>query len=585
MDSADVRHIITLLKSQNSIKNGTVPAILNNLVYYIPRVQITSDLVNLCESFFESTILGDIDPLELFEAGRSIFKWKAQVSEPTIPLSRFFAIWNQCFMNCKAWTLPKIAIVCGILTLKDEYQVLQKSYFIDDSGHINSMFRSWREDLFMPLWIGLFKQSLDHHDDLTELLTVFYSTICERNDISKKTMEPLWTVMSYSCIQLLTKKVYEPYEIILKNKFYMENLNNLTKMLQYSMSKTDTECISNIFDDLIEISVNMAQREEDSSMPNKSYDNPFYSRKFIGLILTIRACLESRPKYVPVEWYRKTLVILFNLNFIAQDFGSVGFESYEFVQSVSIYGLIKDTPNKNMIFSLINTFQQFTNPGLKYPNKINDSRVIFLLEFLDGINKRSPQVDFKFLHETAWPIVSLYLTNRSQDIRENAHTAMLSLLLNTSNDIQSLQWKRNRLLEYSSMVINQYESGYLSKEQLHVIFETVGLCLPVIGDLDKDIVMTLLHLVYRAVINSSGKDHIISKELIKCLSYILPYCDPLHITDWLDNTSQLSQQSNLSKSDKEEIWQSMWLVISMMRNDEALKWWYLNAAAPDRCRL
>ena len=135
------------------------------------------------------------------------------------------------------------------------------------------------------------------------------------------------------------------------------------------------------------------------------------------------------------------------------------------------------------------------------------------------------------------------------------------------------------------MVINQYESDDLSKEQLHVIFETVGLCLPVVSDLDKDIVMTLLHLVYRAVVNSSGKDHIISKELIKCLSYILPYCDPSHITDWLDNISQLSQQPKLSKSDKEEIFQSMWLVISIMHNDEALKWWYLNVAGPNKCRL
>lgn len=585
MDSADVRHIIALLKSQNTSRNGAVPAILNNLVYYIPRVQNESDLASLCGSFFESPILSGIDPIELFEVGRAIFKWKLQVSEPTIPLSTFFTAWNHCFINCKSWTLPKLSILCGILTLKNECQQLQKSYFIDDSGQINKIFKTWREDMFIPLWIGLFNQSLNHDPTLTELLTVLYSTICEKNDISNKVMEPLWTAMSYSCIQLLIKRVYEPSEIIPQHKFYRDNLSNLTKMLQYSMSKTDIECISKIFNDLIDISVKMAQRELNSPMPNKSYDNPLYSRKFIGLILTIRACLESRSNNVPVQWYEKTLVILFNLNFIAQDFGSVGFESYEFVQAVSIYGLLKDSRNKDMIFSLINTFQQYTNPGLKYPNKINDSRVIFLLEYLDGINKRSPRIDFKFLSETVWPIISLYIEHRSQDIRENSHTAMLSLLLNPGNDNISLQWKRNRLLEYSSMVIKQYENGFLSKEQLNVIFGTLGNCLPVIHNVDKHITMTLLHLMYRTIINSSAKDPSISKELIKCLSYMIPYCHPSHVTDWLDNISQLVQQSRWSQSDKDEVWESIWLVISTMHNDDALKWWYTNIASPNKCRL
>ena len=586
MDSIDVLHIITLLKSQNTPRNGTVPAILNNLVYYIPRAQKESQLVSLCNSFFESPILSDIDPLELYEVGRAIFKWKLQVSEPTIPLSNFFTIWNRCFINCKSWTLPKVSILGGILTLKNEYQLLQKSYFIDESGHINEIFRTWREDLFIPSWVGLFNQSLNHDPALTDLLTVLYSTICEKNDIFKKVMEPLWTTMSYSCIQLLIKRVYEPFEIIPEHKFYRDNLNNLTKMLQYSMSKTNMDCISKIFDDLIEISVNMAQRELNSPMPNKSYDSPLYSRKFIGLILTIRACLESRLNNVPVQWYEKTLVILFNLNFIAQDFGSVGFESYEFVQAVSVYGLLKDSRNIDIIFSLIDTFQRYTNPGLKYPNKINDSRVIFLLDYLDRIIKRSPRIDFQFLCETVWPIISLYLAHRSQDIRENAHAAMLTVLLNPCNDDQSLQWKRNRLLEYSSMAINQYENGYLSKEQLHVIFKTLGNCLPVICNIDKDITMTLLHLVYRAIVNSSGKELSISKELLKCLPYMLPYCHPSHVTDWLDNISQLVQQSKWNKSDKDEVWESTWLVISTMHNDDALKWWYVNVASHHaKCRL
>lgn len=504
MDSNNINHLILLLKSCSSQNINAVPAVLNNLVYFIPRIQIESSLVDLVYAFVESPLLIHINPLELFEAGHAIFKWKLQISEPTVSLHDFFSIWNDCFNLCQSWTLPKLSILCGILTMKNEYDSLQKTYYVDDSGQLAKIFQSWREDIFIPLWIHLYNQSMTQDLDLTELLTSIYATVSARIDLRNKNMKPLWNVISHSCINVLIKHVYGEASNDSKGTFYSDNMNHLARILQFSMTETEPHCASDILDDLIKVSLVLSQKEFNSVMPNKTYDIPFYSRRFISIILAIRGCLESR-NLVPTEWYKKSLIILYYLNFIADDFGTVGFMSYEFVYGICVDGLLMHKDVTDVTLSLIDLFQSHFNPSLRYPNKVNDSRLIFLLEYMDTINKKIPDLDIKFVTNIEFPIVSSHLVSRIQQIRESAHTTMMSLLLNTSRSVNFLQWKKDQVHDYTSMVISQYNSGMLTNDQLHIIFKSIGCSLPLMQTIDRDMVMYVLHVLYRAIVNTPLK--------------------------------------------------------------------------------
>ncbi|SMN22897.1 similar to Saccharomyces cerevisiae YGR077C PEX8 Intraperoxisomal organizer of the peroxisomal import machinery [Maudiozyma saulgeensis] len=583
MDPNNVNHLVLLLKSPKSQNINALPAVLNNLVYYIPRIQVESSLVNLVQAFFESPLLIYINPLELFEAGQAIFKWKLQISEPTVKLHTFFSIWNDQFHLCQSWTLPKLSVLCGVLKMKDEFHSLQKAYYVDDSGQLTKMFQEWRKDIFIPLWIQLYNQSFAQDPILTEILTSIYAPVSKRIDLRNKNMIPLWNAISSSCMKILIKYVYRENVNDPKVTFYLDNVNHFTRMLQFSLVETDSQCISDILDDLIKVSLDLSQLELNSVMPNKTYDIPLYSRKFISIILTLRWCLESKNS-IPVEWYKKSLIILYNLNYIANDFGTVGFVSYEFVQGVCINGILACKNSIGVTLSLIETFESFVDPSLRYPNKINDSRLIFVLEYIDNINKKITDLDIKFVTDIQFPIISNHLVSRFQEVRESAHTAMVSLLLNGSCSPMILQWKTSHIHDYASMVINQFRSEMLTKDQLQIIFKSIGCCLSSLQTLDRNIVMSVLHQLYRAIVNTPIKDSVQRVELIKCLIYQLPYCHSSHICDWLENVLQLIDQSRLEQQVANEVLDCTWNVVSTMHNDVSLRWWYTNMI-PDKCRF
>lgn len=580
MESEEIYHLIALLEPSSTPNLDISPAILNNLVYYVPRIRSNAMLTDLVNAFFQSNRWVHTDPLILLEVGQSVFQWKLKISEPIIPLSEFFGIWDDCFQRCTNWTLPKLSILCGILSVRSSFNELQNRFYVDESGKVGKLLINWRSTYFMPLWIQLFNQSIYKDAKLTDVLIILYSLVSDDKDVQNNNMAPQWNIISQSSVKVIMRYIEEHDES--ETSFLAKNVNKIAKVIQCSLLKSSDQCIDRILDDLFIVSRNLSQLEGSSTMPNKYYANEFYSKCYITVVLTLRGCLESRNA-IPLEWYYRTLLSLYYLNFIAIDFGTTGFESYEFIQEVSIMGLITTRNTNNLYLKAFGNFKQAIDTTLKYPNKINDSRVLFLLEYLYKINTVSEVLDYPFVQDEIL-VIETYLNSDYNQLREAAHMAMISLLINPSNSMDFLEWKNRYLLQYITLVTIQFNRDQLTKEQLYIVFKSMRGCCIQLQPLDKDIAKNFLHLIYRTIINTPLNKSANRFELLKGMIYQIPIIDVRYFTNWLDNILALVNQSKLDPDATKEVMDCIWNVLSSTSNDIGLNWWYTNIV-PRQSRL
>lgn len=560
-------HVVAYLI--NLLKNG-IPqndsALSNNLVYYMPRVNNIRTLQSLVRCMFESPVWVNKDLFELYEMSQAIVRWKLEISEPTISLQEFYNTWNVCFAQCSAWTPQKLAIIGGLLSTKSTFEYLQRNYFLDDSGEVAKTYSHWRNAYFMPVWCSIMNK-IQLPSRLDEIVAI-YSTVSDPNDVKRDQMP--WDTVTLSLTRLSTN-----YIASLPTKYspLARHLSQFVKTLQISIQKNSMMVISTVLGDLCRACFDLCAREVGDSNPRKNYMSEYYRNALFAVTIELNAILGAAQE-IPENWYPQIIMCLFFTSFISRDIGVIGFESYEYVYDVATVGITM-CYNQSVYLHVLDTMIGNVWDGRRvHSNKLNDAKRLFMLNYMERTLPEFSQLTPHFIEQVIRPMELSYINSVDVDVRESMHLVLLSLFQNSVSGDNLIAWQANHYNEYLSLATENFLQHKLSETQLIIFYRKMSSKLPLLLAVDKHLSRSTLHYTYLKILNCLHLEQ--KKVLLVCLIYQLPYVDKKFLIDWLDTCKELVSKIKFDKGQNKKILRSLWGVVSCMKSDTALKWWYGN---------
>lgn len=553
-----VDYIINALSKPNF--HGDIKAILNNLVYYVPRVRSKVNLDRLlhamfCSKAWETALQNDF--ISLQESSEAIFSWKLEISEPVISVNEFYQAWDSAVTDCNMWSAGQIAIIGGALKAQNKFKSLQTRYFLDERGSVVEIYTRWKRQYFLPLWRQIFMRSVRTPKRL-EQLTLILSAVFSPRDSAFVPCDPLCEVL----IGLSIAYIQDPSRC---EPSVARNISNIAKTLeaalQYASKKVTSRSLKLICTATFELSL------RELNNPKSVYSSQAYSNQLLTVVLIFRGCV-TQP-VIPDIWYLQIIVSLYYMNFILQDFGRVGFESYEFIYEVCTTA-IKMKPE-----SYVNSLEVMR--GNLWPsvmnNAVNDSRALFLLTFVES-TVADMTIDAKLLHSILVPTLNHFVRSPNTVICESAHAAQLALFSNHVSPDCLQKWKCGNCLEYLDLSTNQFLAGFLSSSQVVHVYTSIVREAAFLHPYNDDLVREILHFTYLRILNSWKMGPEIVATLIECLVVQIPHASQKYIIDWLDNCLSLI---NSCGQGKEKLLDHLWLQLTSNEiTDDAFSWWYEN---------
>ncbi|CAL9734720.1 peroxisomal biogenesis factor 8 [Monosporozyma servazzii] len=593
MHTNEIDHLLNILNNNKlNFSKKDKDNIWNNIVYYIPRIRTCEQLnraINVLFQLNNPTLVED--PFELQEVVQSIFQWKLSISEPSVSISSFYKTWNSVIMAPRQkWTVTKLAILSGVLLTENVYEGLQKDYYIDDNRKTRDLYKQWRNNCFVPIFKHMLTDMSRNtpRSDNINILVSLYSTVAYSFDASQIKALPC-NLIAESSINTIIKYITQTSKY---PEFLNKRINCIALSLQKVIPYTDSVIVQQIVVRLNHHCEVLAEKEKNSDMPNRSYSGSFYSNILLTVVLIFKSILSSfgKPvrnkistgnKNIPTE----ILKCLFSVNFITLDFGVVGFQSYEMVYDIVCRELVNMNNANNPKHYYHYILQHLLNKislSLQYPNKINDSKMIFLLSFIENtLIYLSPATLTLTLRDIIEPVVlSETLNSQYHDIREASHSVLMNVLSIPATDSSLQQWQLFHIKGYMNRSIDQYILGLLSIDQLYIISQKLGASIELLTIIKHDFQREWLHNLYLRLINLNDSQNQ-SKEMIqhrttllKCIVYQIPYINARYLLDWLENIQELSLKLLLDDCHYRDIIDTLWDVISNSRSDISIKWWY-----------
>lgn len=563
LDMADqeVDYILNYLVSS---RTGLSPALLNNLIYYLPRIKSLPKLTKLINATFNNASRFETNALELFDAAQAIAQWKLQISEPIIPLSEFFGVWDSCFAACHSWTRPKLALIAGILSTKESFFTLQANSFIDGTGQVGKLYEGWERSIFIPTWCELLKNSRRDQSGLV----LIYSAVAGPSDGIRYSYIP-WDAVTFHLSQLLSSYMIDQSKC---PEFFSRKLSQMARTLRTSLANSSITSINSFVSQICKVSYNLNFKEINSQMPNKDYSGKYYSGILFTIVISINSILQSAVE-IPPAWYPQLLMTFLNINFIANDVGIAGFDSYESVYEVLCSGVTM-TDDHELYYAIVETMRGNIWSNQRYPNKVNQAKLLFLLNFMGSTLSHISVIPPRFITHFITPMTKQYADSDQEDIRESVHVMMLSLFKNNGSSNVLLQWQARHFLEYIDLSTNQFMSGEISEKQLTMIYQEMSSRLPSLQITDKHLAREALHQTYLRILNSPPNENAKQAVLLKCIIYQSAFLSEEHLVDWLDTVQELLSIVSFNRGQRDDIINTLWDVISHRRSDIALKWWY-----------
>lgn len=542
--------------------SGDSKVLLGNLVYYVPRVRSSSKLKKLvhsiiCSKIWDSALKGDF--LTLHESIEMIFLWKLEISEPCVSITEFYDIWDNAIKCCGRWSFAQITILGAIIKTKSKFSQLQASFFLDDVGSVTRQYHDWKYHYFLPLWRNLFLRS-PVSSQVSKQLTLMLAFVFEAEDSRLLPCDPLCSVLLGLSVDFIKNAAT-------CESFTSRNIGTIAKTLEVLLPFASQSIVSQSICSICSAAFELSLKEMNA--PKPFYSSQTYSNQILTLVLTLRGSVSRRN--VPSLWYRQVIMALFYVNFILQDFGRVGFESYEFLYDVCTTGVIM-APNE-YVHCLEIMRSNLWNFVINNP--VNDSRAVFLLEFMESTLAHIP-LDERVLRDIIIPAIVHFTKSPNAAICEAAHTARLSLYSNHVSGPHLQKWKIENCKEYLHLSTDQFLSGMLSARQLIHIHLLVVRQTRFLLQYTNDLLREILHSTYLRALNCKTKGSKVMATLIECLIVQLPYVSEKHVLDWLDNCLELA---NSCTQERDQLLDKIWLQLTTNNlTDQAFDWWYMHVA-------
>ncbi|CCH61645.1 hypothetical protein TBLA_0F01020 [Henningerozyma blattae CBS 6284] len=604
MDSQNINYLVNFLESSSTIPDDVDTTIINNIIYYTPRLRSLEQLRRFCNAIFNSSIWGLYDQdLVMYQLGEGIISWKLQISEPVISLYNFFKIWDEIFFNCNKWSLSKIAFCSGILSTKEMFIQLQGNQYLDSTGKVIKFYETWKFNTLLPVWNSMLSKVVAEPNLKADILVFLLAMINTNEDISKLHHLP-WDLISKSIINQFEYYIF-PYNNrinIQLAKCIEKNINILVRMIQISFKFTSISTCDIIEHKIETFSNDFYNQEVETTIGtgrSKKYDlDRNYFNILLIVILTLKGLIQKRISSSASlnNLSFRIINILSNLNFIAYDIGS--FETYDYVFDFACYEITRIdnglsqhiVRDKYWLFMKIlsNQCNLTKIKNTKNISKLELSRIKFFINFLKktifncGVsNLINRFVETDIFHKLA----NIYLSFKELGIADTSHELMILILTISPLDFKIYE---KFLVQYVSTIIAQLMGNELSSLQYLEISRKLSSDYKFQTKLSEErsnlISYTILneikkiHLLEESALhkkNTNGSDTPLSSmfALFDSLIYSLQLSRINSFLHWIPIIEEL-YSDGLFALHREETLRLLGSRIIDSRQEYALKWWY-----------
>ncbi|CAI2004591.1 hypothetical protein SEUBUCD646_0G03350 [Saccharomyces eubayanus] len=589
MSDRDVDYLITALTSTKRIQydERLLDEFSANLVYYIPRIKSPDILYRFVRALFQSHFIVQLPPLRLLHVIKDIFLWKLEVSEPTLPIDRFYQVWNAVMEPHRAaWNLSQLMLLGGILVTYPRFKSLNERYFIDESRNKTAVYyKNWKQNTFLPIWAQFWNDpAITAKPLIQKYLLVSMVLLFNRPN----TKLPLcgvrvsWDVVTGKLLDLLaeyTHAIEQPMEKFTVNSVLSTNLNHLANCLSTLLTLSNEPAILSSLHRLGKICQYLSDalklsRQEQLDLKLQDL--------FILVILTLKEISAMNMKISFAhkdDFYSMICLSLFNIHVLTEKIGTAGFPSYHYVYDnlITYFIVLDDLPKITPILNRMRGDNIKNNPN----------KLIFYINFLNKITSYySWRVHLPFILEFIEPLLHFnsFLEGGMTDpleieIKESIHTlAITSLTIDPSHSSQIAQWQVSRIINYLKMSMDQYIAERLSAPQILIIFNSLSMQFPLLHSYDKHLLRDSLHETYIRILNTRKPER--KKVLMECLIVqILFVNDPHHLITWLNICFHLISAHN------KKLLLQLWEMISSSESSLAIDWWYATVIPSQSSKL
>lgn len=553
IETESINHLITALNG-SSVISSTVgeSQVLNNIVYYLPRIRDYQLLAQLIHASFHWKPQ-KLTIWQVFEASSAVMKWKLEISEPRLSIHKFVSLWKQELESCSALNIFQLATLAGLISCRQQLEVLQEQLFIDDSGTASEELKDIKFRHFMPYWNQYMNISKGDHR-LIDDLCILYSMVHMQSDYvasNELLFQSLFNIlMTY--INNGDTEYHGP------NAFAYKHLNLICQTCEHSISNThNRRLLRSKLEELCRIMGALSDKE--TLTGRKKYTDKYY----INILFIVVILLSG---YKPsAEVVHEITMTLFYTSFILQDFGLDGFTKYQEL----IYSVCGRICQDFDIFDQI-LKEMISKMQFNMDNKIYHSKLMFILEYLQ-LNLAELKIpDACYLEERIEPLVRPYLDSSDVKLRESAHLVWLEVFNNETWKADVTNFKLKRLRLYLHDCFRQCSASLMTEKQLIVIWKSILPTIRYLSNYDNDLIRDLIHSTYIRIINTENLQ--MKSTSIQCLIEQFHNVPDEYLWDWLDACNELAR--TLPPLMKEHIITKLWEYISHSHNELAIRWWY-----------
>ncbi|CCE65628.1 hypothetical protein TPHA_0M00530 [Tetrapisispora phaffii CBS 4417] len=565
----DIAYLVSALKSSTSAGHlsDSDPEfrskLINNIVYHVPRVQCVQDLYCLANAILNSRIWGNGDAaLKLYDMSRSFMHWKLQMSEPTISISTFYETWDTCIKRCPSWNINKLGILSGILSTKNEFLQLNQNYFIDDRGIVSNYYKHWRKTYFIYGWnASLVRYYSDPEGEMK--LILLYVPINVSNDNIP------WPVVMRSLMNLMTMYTRQEKHVLFnENDFLNRNINNVAKTLQLATLHCEDGLLAKILNtfcgNLYDLSVN----EQNRNTNREVFKDVYYTNILITAVMFFKSILDAKQDNIPNGWRHQIIICLFYTHFIAREFTTEGFRSYEFVYNVAITGLTDASCQEPQLY--LDLVGMMTSSIWNVSgNTVQDAKLLFLLEFIEYTIPQYPNMTDTLMLDVMKQLIYRNIHNRDTELKEATNTMAMAAISNGSPQV--LQWKQSFIPKYLRLTSQEYLQEGLSIRQFLIINKRIA---ETIESMD-------IHGIIQSKVSSDTLNYLLTTSSDKSLSpeqrCTMAQCLIIHAIH-ASKTEQLHWltkcYSLVTVQTRGTLLPVLWETVLHLNSDAALHWWY-----------
>ncbi|CAI4038772.1 hypothetical protein SMKI_06G1200 [Saccharomyces mikatae IFO 1815] len=585
----DVEYLITALSSATTIQydQRLLDEVSANLIYYVPRIKSPDTLYRMVGALFRSQFIVKLPPLRLLHIIKDIFLWKLEVSEPTLPIAKFYSVWNAVLESHRvAWKLSQLMLLDGILVTYPRFQKLNNTYFIDESSSKTAFYyEHWKMQLFFPIWTQFWNDpAIKTNQSAQNCLLVALVLLCNQPNPSVPfhKINISWDLVAEKLLDLLAEYIHaidQPMEKFSVNSVLSTNLNHLANCLNASFTKSNEATLMEAVHKLELICQHLSGAVRSSK--KQQLDLKFQDI-FILIVLSLKELSTINMKVLPSHkhtFYSMICLSLFHIHVLTEQIGTVGFPSYDYVyDNLITYFIVLNDLSK--IILILNHMKRDSI-------KQDPSKLIFYINFLNKItNYYAWQISMPFITEFFEPLLHLRafvdgsMRNALEiEIKESIHTLTITALsINPPYSLQVAQWQVSRIYVYLRRSMDQFIAGKLSADQILIIFGQLSGQFPSLHSYNKHLLRDSLHETYIRIINTKTPEK--KNVLIECLIVQIPFVnDPHHLIDWLNICLRLINNHN------KMLLQQLWEQVSNIESPLAIDWWYTTVLSCQSSKL